>query len=106
MSRWTLSSSARRTSGWWLARAYAVLVLLAAMWAWYVGIQLLHAETEHLLPGIVLTIVALPTSLTVFWLGDKSTPWPLGELAWITVCGAVQAMLLCWLTRPHQMTRP
>ena len=90
--------------GWWLARAYAAVVLLAAAWAWYLDIKLLHSEREHLLPDILLWVVALPTSATLLLVGDLLMK-PFAQLAWLTLCGALQAGLLCWLTRPRRMTR-
>jgi len=94
----------RRSLGWWLARAYAALVLLAAVWAWYVDVSMLRSEREHLLPDMLLMSVSWPTSLSLFGIWQQMT-WPLAQLAWLTLCGALQAGLLCWLTRPRRMTR-
>jgi hypothetical protein len=80
------------------------VVLLAAAWAWYIDIKLLHDEREHLLPDILLMTVALPTSFTLNLVGLPLMKWPLAQLAWVTLCGALQAGLLCWLTRPRRMT--
>lgn len=97
--------SSGHSLGWWLARAYAALVLLIAAWAWYIDVKLLHVDTEHLLPDILLSVVALPMSLTFMLTADPLMKWPLAQLAWLTLCGALQAGLLCWLTRPRRMTQ-
>ncbi|MDR7297370.1 hypothetical protein J2X16_002717 [Pelomonas aquatica] len=100
MNRWAGLAASGHSLGWWLARAYAVVVLLAAGWAWYIDIELLHDQREHLLPAILLWVVALPTSAT-FLLAGELLMKPLAQLAWVTLCGALQAGLLCWLTRPR-----
>jgi hypothetical protein len=105
LNRWEPQVSRRNLPGWWLARAYAAVALLAVMWAWYIDIKLLHSEKEHLLPDILLFVVSLPTSWTLHLVAHHLMKWPLGQLAWMTMCGVLQAGLLCWLTRSRRMTQ-
>ena len=84
-----------------LALLYAVAVILAALWAWYTDVTLLHVAREHMLPDILLLIVSLPTSHTIDLLSDR---WPalfqtpFVGLAWLTACGAFQAAVLYLLS--------
>ena len=84
-----------------VALLYAVVVGLAALWAWYTDVILLHAGREHMLPDILLSILSLPTSNTLNFLYDHSPTLfsaPLAQLTWLTVCGAFQVAVLYLLT--------
>ena len=80
-----------------LAIAYAAIIGLAAIWAWWVDISLLQSPKEHLLPDIVLAFLSLPSSLSVGCLYDT---WPtlfskpFVQLASLTLCGAAQVAVL------------
>lgn len=80
-----------------LALLYAVVVGLAALWAWYTDVTLLHARREHMLPDILLLIVSLPTSNTLDFFYERSPAFfaaPFAQLTWLTACGAFQAAVL------------
>nr|AAL24533.1 orf102EGC133 [uncultured bacterium] len=80
-----------------LALLYAVVVGLAAIWAWYVDVTLLHAMREHMLPGLLLAFLSLPTSYTLGPLYEHFPTFfsaPFVQLTWLTVCGAFQAVVL------------
>lgn len=81
--------------------AYAAIVGLAVLWAWYTDIRLLHSLKEHLLPDLLLELVSLPLSKSLEPLYDK---WPalfqtpFMQLAWITACGALQVGIVFLLS--------
>ena len=80
-----------------LALFYAVVVGLATIWAWYAEVTLLHSVQEHMLPGMLLAAVSLPTSFTVAPLYDLSPTFfseAFVQLTWLTVCGIFQASVL------------
>jgi hypothetical protein len=80
-----------------LALLYAAVVGLAALWAWYTDVTLLHSGREHMLPDILLAIVSLPTSNTLDFFYERSPAFfaaPSAQLTWLTACGAFQAVLL------------
>jgi len=74
-----------------------VIVLLAAVWVLIVDIRPLHSEREHLLPGVLLAFITMPASLTTAPLYEYF-PKIFGngfvQVAWLTVCGLVQAILV------------
>jgi hypothetical protein len=78
-----------------VAKIYAVLLGVLALYAWYTDIRFLHSSTEHLLPDMLLAFASVPTSLSLQFL-PTSTP-PLLELAWLTLCAAVQAGIVFFL---------
>jgi len=85
-----------------LALLYAIIVCLAAVWAWYTDVTLLHSTREHLLPNILLFMVALPSSNTFGYLYGHWPAFftaPLVQLAWLTACGAFQAVVLYFLSK-------
>ena len=85
-----------------LALLYAVVVGLAALWAWYADVTLLHAGREHLLPDILLLIVSLPTSNSLDPVYDHWPAFfsaPLVQLTWLTACGAFQVTVLYLLSK-------
>jgi hypothetical protein len=78
---------------------YAIIVGMAALWAWYTDVRLLHSPREHLLPDILLAFVSLPTSKSLDPLYDRWPSFfqtPFMELSWLTVSGAFQVLVL-WL---------
>lgn len=80
-----------------IAWFYALTVLLAASFAWYVDIRLLNAGYEHMLPDFVLMFVTLPASLSLGPLYDSFSTFfdrPFAQLTWITLCGVGQASAL------------
>lgn len=82
-----------------VAILYTTFISIAAVWAWVTDIHLLHSEREHLLPGVVLYIAAMPLSLSVdalYPLMRQLLDTPFVQLAVITICAATQAALL-WL---------
>ena len=80
-----------------LAIAYSIIIALAAIWAFYVDVRLVHSVREHLLPDLVLALITLPASLS---LGPLYETWPtffsrpLVQPAWTAFCGAAQAGVL------------
>jgi p-aminobenzoyl-glutamate transporter AbgT len=86
----------------WIATAYAVVVGLLSIWAWYIDITMLHSNHEHLAPDIFLAMATLPSSQGLDWLYDK---WPdtfsgFAQLGYLTVCAMFQAgafFMLAWL---------
>ena len=80
-----------------LARAYAVLLGVLAAYAWCLDIMLLHSPREHLLGDFLLAIASMPASLSLglfcnMWPGVCAIPFC--QLAWVTVCGVVQATII------------
>ena len=83
------------------AKAYAVLVAILALWAWYTDVSLLHSQREHLLPDILLAIASMPASLTVdlmFRQWPSLFTTPLVQLSWLTICAAVQASIIFFIS--------
>lgn len=80
-----------------LSLVYAVVVGVAALWAWYTDVKLIHSAREHLAPDILLALVTLPASTS---LGSMYDRWPaffqmpLMQLTWLTACGALQVVAL------------
>ena len=77
-----------------IAWVYAVIVLLAASFAWYVDIRLWDSGHEHLLADFLLLFVTLPASLSLEPIYDCFPTFfnkPFAQLTWITLCGIVQA---------------
>lgn len=81
------------------ATLYSIVFGGAALWAWISYFSYGSSTEEHLLPGIVLNIVTLPSSLLM----EKLVvlyPWLLNSsvfmLSLVTVLGFFQ-VLLVWL---------
>jgi hypothetical protein len=80
-----------------LAKAYAVVVVLALAFAWYVDISERHSAREHLMGDFVLLGVSLPTSLS---LGPFYDAWPelankpFVQVAYVSLCAVAQVILL------------
>jgi len=84
------ASSARQ-----FAKGYALALALLAVWAWAVEIALVHSSREHLLPAMLLAFASLPSSLSldcVYIRWPDIFTRPFTQLAWITVCAALQAL--------------
>jgi hypothetical protein len=85
-----------------VAKVYAGLVAVLALYAWCVEIAFLHSAGEHLLPGLLLSIASMPLSLS---LSSVYARWPtffqlpFTQLGWLTLCGVVQALILFGLAR-------
>jgi hypothetical protein len=89
------------------AMIYLIIVLLAAGWAFYTDVALLHSQREHLAPDLLLAVVTLPSSLSVGYLYEAWPEFfsgPLVQVAWLTLCGLGQAWILFALTRIFQTT--
>ena len=88
------------------ARAYLLVVLLAASWALYVDATLLHSQREHLAPDIVLAVVTLPSSYflsLLFGNWPELFSLPFAQVGAMILCGLAQAWLLFVLT--HRLLR-
>ncbi|WP_155950969.1 hypothetical protein [Rhodanobacter sp. OR87] len=83
----------------YFAALYSIAFGGAASWAWICYFLYKSSAEEHLLPGIVLNIVALPSSLLMEKI-IESTPWLLNSaitmLALVTALGFLQVILV-WL---------
>ena len=80
-----------------LARAYLVIVVAVAAWAWYIDITLRNDPSEHMLPDMLLGIVSWPTSAAMFHMGafyPLMADTPLIGLIALTTCAAIQAAFL------------
>lgn len=80
-----------------VAMAYAVIVGLAVAWVWCVDVSLMHSPSEHLLPDIALSMVSFPASLSIGLMYDAwpaTFSRPFAQLAWLTLCGVGQAVVL------------
>ena len=90
------------------AFVYAAIVLLAAIWAWYVSIRMLHSSQEHLMPSFLLAIVSAPTSLSLDLLFERLPVISSGlmPLVWLTICGGIQVVLFfmfcAYLVKPQR----
>jgi hypothetical protein len=80
-----------------LAKIYAALLSVLALFAWYTDATLLHSQREHLAPDMFLAIASLPSSLSL-GLFPNSTP-SLLQLAWLTLCAAAQASIVFFFAR-------
>lgn len=88
-----------------LAGLYTAIVLLAVLYALTTEIYLRHQEVEHLLPSLVLVFVTLPLSLIGEVLYSSARSFfdaPFVQIAFCTLCGAVQASILWWLASPRK----
>jgi hypothetical protein len=80
-----------------LAKTYAALLSVLALYAWYTDITLLHSPSEHLAPDVFLAMASLPSSL-IPGLFPVTTP-PLLQLAELTLCAGMQAGFVFWLAK-------
>ena len=87
-----------------LAGLYAAIVLLAVLHALTTQIYLKHEQVEQLLPSFVLALVTLPLSLAgepLYSVAPSFFGAPFVQLAFFTLCGAVQASILWWFASPQ-----
>ena len=81
------------------ATLYSIVFGSAALWAWISYFAYSNATEEHLLPGFVLNIVTLPSSLLIDKLVVRNS-WllnsPLSQLSLVTALGSFQ-VLIVWL---------
>ena len=79
------------------AVAYGALVAFAAIWAIYVDLTMYGSAREHLLPDVLLMVMALPLSLSG---GLMYQNWPVTfgnefvQVGWMSTCGLLQATTL------------
>lgn len=88
-----------------LTMIYLVIVLIAAGWASYTDVTLMHSQREHLAPDILLLIVTLPSSLSLSYLYDARPEFfsgPIAQVGWLTLCGLGQTSVVFALTRVFQ----
>jgi len=81
------------------ATLYSIVFGSAVLWTWISYFSYSNATEEHLLPGVVLNIVILPSSLLVEKLVVRN-PWllnsPISQLSLVTALGSFQ-VLIVWL---------
>ena len=85
-----------------LAVLYAVTILIAAGWAIWTDIALLHSPQEHLVPDMAVFLLSLPASLSLSWVHETWPSFFLGpftQLAWVAFCGLLQAAILLFASR-------
>jgi len=88
-----------------LTGLYTAIVLLAALYALSTEIYLRHQEVEHSLPSFVLAFVTLPLSLTLGTIDSLAPSFfdaTFVQIAFLTLCGVVQASILWWLVSPQR----
>ena len=81
---------------------YTAVASLAATWAWATDIAMLNSSREHMLPDIIFLMVASPLALTLdplYRLMPSFFDLPFTQLAYMTICAAVQTGCLRWLFR-------
>lgn len=85
-----------------IAWVYAVIVFVAASFAWYTDIRLLNSKYEHMLPDFLLIFVSSPASLSLGPLYECFPTFfdmPFAQLTWITLCGIGQVSALFFAER-------
>ncbi len=84
-----------------LALVYAAVLLLQAAWAWIAAVRFQDLPKEQLLPDLLLSIVAWPSSLTLGVL-TFNFPVPFAnsfvQVGWLTFCGIFQLSVLFLLS--------
>lgn len=89
---------------------YAVVVACTLVFALAMDVAMRSSTQEHMLPNLILGLVCAPLDLAVFagldlFFPDAISALGVGQLVVVAACGAVQAWLLLWLTRPANLTR-
>ncbi|QGW63869.1 hypothetical protein GOY17_02405 [Lysobacter soli] len=83
------------------SRLYAVAIGLAIAWAWYADVTMLRSGVEHLTPELLLLFLSMPSSLTLPVAVERSPEFLAasahGQLVWLTICGAMQALAIILL---------
>lgn len=91
-----------------IAAIYSLVLGGVALWTWVVHFHYEGTVGEHLLPGILLQVVTLPSSLMMEWIIDLM-PWILGSpvaiLSVATGLGGIQAMLLWLIAVRYKLSR-
>jgi len=90
------------------AWCYAVVVLVAAIYAWGFDVALRNDPREHLLPDVLLAISTMPMSLTMgslYSVAPRFFDLPFVQLTASTILGALQVALLFWLARRVETLR-
>lgn len=90
----------------WIAGLYTLAFCVSAAWAWITYLGGIHSDKEQLLPGILLSIVCLPSSLAM----ERLAIWfpqllegQLPSLGIVTVLGIIQtAGVIFLVTRLSQ----
>jgi len=92
-----------------IAAIYSLLVGGVALWTWVVYFQYEGTVREHLLPGVVLQVVTLPSSLLAQWIIIKVMPWivssPVAILSIMTGFGGIQAILVWFFAMRFKFPR-
>jgi hypothetical protein len=88
-----------------VAWLYAAVVACTFVFALAVDVAMRNSAQEHMLPNFILAFVCAPLDLAVFlgadlFFSDAFSALGIGQLVVIAACGAAQAWLLLWLTRP------
>lgn len=82
-----------------IAAIYSMVLGGVALWTWVVYFHYKGTVGEHLLPGIVLQLVTLPSSFLMEWIAELM-PWilssPVAILSIMTGLGGIQ-MVAVWL---------
>jgi uncharacterized membrane protein len=68
---------------------YTAAIILAICFAWFEDIMWRNDSGEHMLPDVMLSIVTVPLSLGLVFLGAL-LKWPFAQLAYLSLCGALQ----------------
>jgi hypothetical protein len=80
-----------------IAVIYAALITISISLAWWTDIRLQYSVREHLLPDILLGLLAMPTTavLTIlFQWFPEAFYQPFAELIALSIAGSLQALLL------------
>ena len=82
-----------------IAAIYSLVLGGVALWTWGVYLYYKGSVGEHLLPGIVLQVITMPSSLLTEWIVEL-VPWvlnsPIAILSLMTGLGGLQAVVV-WL---------
>jgi hypothetical protein len=90
-----------------IAIIYTALAFGAGCWAWVVDMTMLHSGREHLLPAMLLSVIAFPLSMLfvpLYALVPSFLDMPFVQLTFLSVAAALQATLLWWISA--RLNRP
>lgn len=80
-----------------IAALYSLVLGLVALWAWGSYFIYEGSTREHLLPGIALNVVTMPSSLLIEKIAGQ-VPWilssPVTMLSIVTVLGGIQVIVV------------
>jgi len=92
-----------------IAAIYSLVLGGVALWAWVVYFHYEGTVGEHLLPGVVLQFITMPSSLLTEWIVEL-VPWvlssPLGILSLMTGLGGLQAVAVWLVAMRFKFPRP